>query len=83
MSGKTGKILAEMTVLDVVSTFRGIEQAFAKYDQQAGTCICCQALFDPLEEVAEKFDLDLDGMIGDLEAAASEIEVQGKNHEAR
>jgi hypothetical protein len=60
----------DMTVLDVVSRYRQAEQVFRRYDEQAGACLCCLALFDPLRKVAGTYGLDLDRLIKDLEAAA-------------
>jgi hypothetical protein len=64
-------IHADMTVLDVVSKYRQTEDVFNKYDEQAGECICCQALFDPLKDVAERYKLDLERLMADLESAAN------------
>ena len=60
-------ILPEMTVLDVVSRFKGSEAIFRKYDEQAGVCICCQALFETVGDVASKYRLNLDQFLSDLE----------------
>jgi hypothetical protein len=60
----------EMTVLDVISRYRETEAVFKQYDERAGECICCQALFEPLRNVATKYGLDLKKLITDLEAAA-------------
>lgn len=74
LSGVTSRerphILPEMTVLDVVSCYRGSEAIFKKYDEQAGICICCQALFKTLREVAEKYGIDLGTLLTELEAIA-------------
>ena len=48
----TPPIIPDMTVLDVVSTYRETEDVFRRYDNQAGECICCNALFDTLQGVA-------------------------------
>jgi len=61
-------ILPEMIVLDVVSRYKGSEAIFKKYDEQAGGCICCQALFETLREVAEKYGIDLGQLLAELEA---------------
>jgi len=60
----------EMNVLDVVSKYRETEAVFKQYDERAGECICCQALFEPLRGVATKYGLDLKKLITDLQAAA-------------
>ena len=65
-------ILPEMTVLDVVSRYKGSEAIFNKYDEQAGVCICCQALFKTLRKVAEKYGINLQELLAELEAAADE-----------
>ena len=67
---KENFIHPEMTVLDVISKYRETETVFKQYDEQAGECICCQALFEPLENVATKYGLDLKKLITDLEAAS-------------
>jgi len=70
VADKKKSIHADMTVLDVVSKYRQTEDVFKKYDEQAGECICCEALFDPLKDVAEKYRLDLEMLMADLESAA-------------
>jgi hypothetical protein len=57
-----------MTVLDVVSRFRETEGVFKEYDKETGECICCQALFDPLRNVAARYGLDLKKLLDDLES---------------
>lgn len=59
----------EMTVLEVVSRFRQTQEVFKTYDAQAGECICCQSLFESLKDVAEKYGLDLNRFLSDLNAA--------------
>jgi hypothetical protein len=60
-----------MTVLDVVSRYKGSEAIFRKYDEQAGACICCQALFETLRDVADKYGLNLERLLRDLEEIAN------------
>ncbi len=69
--GKDYGISSEMTVLEVIHRHRQTETVFKKYDEQAGVCICCQALFETLEEVAEKYNLGLKGLLLELEAVVS------------
>lgn len=57
-----------MTLLDVIDRFRQTETVFRKYDEKAGVCLCCEALFESLGETAEKYGLDLSQLIADLEA---------------
>ena len=63
-------IQPEMTVLDVVSRYKKTETVFKLYDKQAGECICCQALFETLRNIAVRYGLNLDKLLLDLEAAA-------------
>jgi len=59
-----------MTVLDIVSTYSATLKVFKRWDDSAGECICCNALFEPLETVAEKYNLDLSALVQDLKKAA-------------
>jgi hypothetical protein len=55
-----------MTVLDVVSMNRRAEAVFKNYDEKAGVCLCCEALFEPLSSVAIRYGLDLGRLMEDL-----------------
>jgi len=68
MSDQNDPIHPEMTVLDVVSRYRRTEAVFKSYDARAGECICCQALFESLRDVAERYDLNLNKLMAELEA---------------
>ncbi|MDD2219131.1 MAG: hypothetical protein PHO79_08235 [Desulfoplanes sp.] len=46
-------------VLDIVSAHPDSEAVFRSYDQRAGECVLCNALFETLEELSQKYDLDL------------------------
>jgi hypothetical protein len=70
-SGERPVIDPGMTILDVLSKYRQTESVFKQYDEKAGACLCCQALFDPLKDVADKYGLDLRQLIADLTAAAA------------
>lgn len=59
-----------MSVLDVLNLYRQTEAVFKQYDKQAGECICCQALFEPLQGIAERYGLELERFLADLESAA-------------
>ena len=69
---KDHQIRPEMTVLDVVSKYRKTEAVFKQYDKQAGVCICCQALFEPLSKVTVRYGLNLEELMADLESAADQ-----------
>lgn len=64
-------INAEMTILDVVSRYGQTETVFKHYDEKAGVCLCCQALFESLKSVAQRYALNLAKLISDLEVAAN------------
>ena len=70
--GKDCGIRPEMTVLEVIRRHRKTETVFRKYDEQAGTCICYNALFDTLEEVAKRYNLGLEGLLLELEAVVAD-----------
>ena len=60
------KISPDMTVLDIVSSCKDTVDIFRGYDEQAGECICCESLFETLDKVAEKYGIDLDALLNDL-----------------
>ncbi|VBB42278.1 conserved hypothetical protein [uncultured Desulfatiglans sp.] len=64
-------IRSDMVVLDVISRHRETEAVFRRYDQKAGVCLCCEALFETIRGMAEKYRLDLDALLADLKAAAA------------
>lgn len=59
-------IVANLTVLDVVSTYPETEVIFKSYDASVGECICCQSLFDTVQQVADKYNLDLPEILNKL-----------------
>ena len=59
-----------MTVLDIVSKYSATQAVFKRWDDRAGECICCNALFDSLGTVAKKYNLDLAALVQDLKRAA-------------
>lgn len=59
-----------MTVLDIVSTYSAAQEVFKRWDDRAGECICCNALFESLDAVAEKYNLDLAALVQELRNAA-------------
>ncbi len=67
-------ITATRTVLDVVGQYRSTEDVFRRYDDRAGECILCQALFEPLDRMAARYGLDLDALLDDLRRAAEREE---------
>ncbi len=67
-SRKKVLITPEMTLLEVVELYPQTEVVFRKYDRQAGVCLYCQALFEPLLVMAEKYTLNLQVLLEDLNA---------------
>lgn len=65
-------IKSDMTVLDIVSRYRSTEAVFKKWDSRAGECICCQALFDSVRQVADRYDLNLDRLMDELNEVAND-----------
>jgi len=65
---KDCRITQNMTVLEVIDRYPDTESVFKKYNEQAGVCICCQSLFEPLKDVSKKYDIDLDQLMAELEA---------------
>ncbi len=66
MTNSQKKIYPNMTVLDIVSDNKGAIDIFKKYNAQAGECICCASLFETVEDVAEKYGIDLNALLNDL-----------------
>ena len=65
-------VTPDMTVLDVVSKYRTTENVFKSYDQHAGECICCNALFERLDKIATRYGIDLSILLIELEANIEE-----------
>ncbi len=63
-----------MTVLDIISRHLATEAVFKGWDSRAGECICCQALFDTVQQVADRYGLKLDQLMAELFAAVSQTE---------
>lgn len=59
-------ITPEMTILEIVDKYPQTESIIRKYDQQAGVCLCCQALFESLRDTAIKFGLNIEKLLDDL-----------------
>jgi len=68
---KIQQITADMIVLDIVSQYPATEAVFKSYDEQVGECICCQMLFESVQQVTEKYSLDLDELLGKLNSASA------------
>jgi hypothetical protein len=69
-----GPVTPGMTLVEVMSQWRSSEAIFQAYEPQAGTCLRCHALFETLEEAAQKYHLDLDQLLADLNALARSLD---------
>jgi len=67
------RILPEMKILEVVDRYSETEGVFKKYDSLAGVCLCCSALFESLQDTAEKYGLNLEMLMDELEATAGGV----------
>ncbi|WP_243544088.1 DUF1858 domain-containing protein [Pseudodesulfovibrio tunisiensis] len=70
MTTRDRKISPDMTLLDIVHDHPDTEAVFRARDEQAGECLLCQALFDTVAEVAERYGLDAEKLLDDLAQAA-------------
>ena len=52
-------ITPQTTVLDIVAAHKHTETIFRSYDQHAGECVLCNALFETVEGLSQKYGLDL------------------------
>ncbi len=68
-----GPVTPQMTLVEVMTQWRASEAIFKAYETQAGTCLRCHALFDTLEEAAQKYNLDLTKLVAELNALAQEL----------
>jgi hypothetical protein len=66
------RIHPDMTILDIISKYRQTEAVFKSYDEKAGVCLCCRALFETLKDTAKRYGLPLQELITDLETAATQ-----------
>ncbi len=67
----TRRITPDMTLLDIVGQHRATEDVFRARDEQAGECLLCNALFETVAATADRYGLDLDRLLEDLERAAN------------
>ena len=65
-----GPVTPQMTLQEVMSRCPISEAVIIAYEAQAGVCLRRLALFDTLAEAAEKYNLDLNKLLGDLNALA-------------
>ena len=56
-------ITAERTVLELVELYPETELVFEHYTRRLGICICCEALFCTVREVADRYEIDIDELM--------------------
>lgn len=56
-------VTTETTVLELVELCPETELVFKHYTRRIGICICCDALFCTLSEVAERYEIDIDELM--------------------
>lgn len=59
----------DMVILDIVENYPDTEDIFRMYDETAGVCILCSHLFDSLEVLENKYGIDLDKVLQQLNRA--------------
>jgi hypothetical protein len=69
-----GPVTPQMTLVEVMTQWRASEAVFKTYEAQAGTCLRCHALFETLEEAAQKYNLNLTNLLADLNALARSLD---------
>lgn len=70
MKKKEGQdISANMTVLEILSEYPETEAVFRSYDERAGECVCCQMLFETVQHIARKYNLELSKLLTKLNDA--------------
>jgi|GEM_PF-959785 len=61
-------ITPEMTILDIINRHRETERIFKRLEAELGVCVCCEALFLPLGEAADRFGFDLGSVMTEINA---------------
>lgn len=57
-------------MLDIVRLHPDTEAVFRSRDEQAGECLLCQALFETVKITAQRYGLDQEKLLHDLNRAA-------------
>ncbi len=80
MNDRTGDeslINRDMTILDIVSRYGNTVEVFERYNERAGECLCCMALFDTISEVAQRYNIDLADLVSELLVAVKSAASDG------
>lgn len=59
-----------MTILEIIHQYRQTENVFKKYEKVTGNCLMCTALFESIQAVSEKYNLNLGKLLEELDSAA-------------
>lgn len=57
------QISPDTTVLQLIEYHPETEPVFNRYGSRLGVCLCCEALFCTLGEVASRYELNLDELL--------------------
>ena len=60
-------LLSSMTLLEIVELRPNTVELFRQYEQETGSCLLCNNLFDSLESVASQYNLKLDDLLNRLQ----------------
>lgn len=74
--------LQKLTVLEIVAEFPDSEVFFRRWDNRAGECIMCRALFESVESLCRRYGLDLREFLAGLEKAIGCVENGERDDEA-
>ena len=64
----------DMTILDLAEKHPESVRVFKVYDRRFNVCICCESLFETLEQVCKKYGIDLDKLLTEINEA---IQIKG------
>jgi hybrid cluster-associated redox disulfide protein len=62
-------IKKDMTILDLAEKHPELIQVFKVYDRCFNVCICCESLFETLEQVCKKYGINLDKLLEEINEA--------------
>ncbi|MBN1473244.1 MAG: hypothetical protein JW914_01385 [Syntrophaceae bacterium] len=65
-------VTADATLLDIVSKWPTTDAVFRRYDDLAGVCLCCNCLFDTIEEISQKYSFDLSSLMREINDVITE-----------
>jgi len=69
-------VTLQSTVLELLELHPETEAVFERYTRRIGICICCEALFCTISEVAKRYEINSDELISRLESV---LDMVGKD----